>query len=271
MMPITITYDYLREEEVELIKVFRELGVEVNVLKASGLVELKRLDGVFLVRNLSHKSAITLAGIVEAYGGLSINSYRTLTITWNKAITLAMLSKAGIPIPKTYVVLNTDQVDGRVPIDGDIIVKPTSGSWGRLTAKVSNGELGLLLKHVDDQVPLLVQERIGDGTDIRVFVVGGEVVASMMRTPPDGEWRSNVARGGLARAIEVNEEVKEYAIKATEAVGAHYAGVDVLIRPSGEYYVGEVNGIPEFKAVSRVSGVRVAEVLARYIVNLAKH
>jgi len=78
-----------------------------------------------------------------------------------------------------------------------------------------------------------------------------------------------VARGGYAMPVKVSDELSEYAIKAAEAVKAFYAGVDLLIGKDG-YYISEVNGIPEFKAVSRVSGVRVGFELAKAIINLLK-
>ncbi|ABW02124.1 ATP-grasp domain-containing protein [Caldivirga maquilingensis] len=260
-MELTITYDYLREEEVELIKAFNELGVNVNTLQSTKPLHVKELNGVFLVRNLNHRTAITMAGIIENTGGVSINRYLTLSLTWNKAITTALLKRIGLPVPDTYVVFEPiiDGVAG-----GGRIIKPASGSWGRLTAIVSDGEAKLLIKHAKDHLPVLLQERIGDGSDLRIFVINGSVVASMMRKPPQGDWRSNVARGGLAMPIKVNEELEEYAIKATEAVGAFYAGVDVLIGRDG-YYISEINGIPEFKAISKVSGVRVSFKLAEAV------
>ena len=260
-MELTITYDYLREEEVELIKAFNELGIKVNTLQSIKPLHIEDFKGAFLIRNLNHKTAITMAGIIENSGGLSINKYLTLSLTWNKAITTALLKRVGLPVPDTYVVFEPT-IDGVT--GGGRIIKPASGSWGRLTAIVSDGEAKLLIKHAKDHLPVLLQERIGDGSDLRIFVINGTVVASMMRKPPQGDWRSNVARGGLAMPIKVNGELEEYAIKATEAVGAFYAGVDVLIGKDG-YYISEVNGIPEFKAISRVSGVRVSFKLAEAI------
>ncbi|WP_291765682.1 RimK family alpha-L-glutamate ligase [Caldivirga sp. UBA161] len=260
-MELTITYDYLREEEVELIKAFNELGIKVNTLQSIKPLHIEDFKGVFLVRNLNHKTAITMAGIIENSGGLSINKYLTLSLTWNKAITTALLKGIGLPVPDTYVVFEPI-INGVA--SGGRIIKPASGSWGRLTAIVSNGEAKLLIKHAKDHLPVLLQERIGDGSDLRIFVINGAVVASMMRKPPQGDWRSNVARGGLAMPIKVNGELEEYAIKATEAVGAFYAGVDVLIGRDG-YYISEVNGIPEFKAISKVSGVKVSFKLAEAV------
>lgn len=266
-MSITITYDYLREEELELVKAFNELGIRVNMLHSTKPLHVGEVNGVFLVRNLNHKTAITIAGIVEALGGTSINRYLTLSVTWNKAITAALLKRMGLPIPNTYVVFEPT-VDGEF-MDGRLIVKPSSGSWGRLTAMVNNGEVKLLMKHAREYTPILLQERIGDGSDLRLLVINGSVEAAMMRNPPKGDWRSNVARGGLAMPVKVSPELEEYAIKAAEAVGAFYAGVDILVGKDG-YYISEVNGIPEFKAVSRVSGVRVSFKLAKAISELLR-
>ena len=95
------------------------------------------------------------------------------------------------------------------------------------------------------------------GRDIRVTVVGGEAVAAIYRYSPSDEWRTNTARGGRAEAAELSPELEEIGVKSAEAIKASYAGVDVVESRDG-YKVLEVNVVPEFKNVMRVTGINVA-------------
>jgi RimK family alpha-L-glutamate ligase len=97
-----------------------------------------------------------------------------------------------------------------------------------------------------------------DGCDIRAFVVGGEVIAAIERQAPPGDWRTNVSRGGTARAIHLSDTDRRLAVRATAAVGADYAGVDLLRSRGGNVYVLEINGIPGWQGLQRATGVDVA-------------
>ncbi|MEM4060817.1 MAG: RimK family alpha-L-glutamate ligase, partial [Pyrobaculum sp.] len=99
-------------------------------------------------------------------------------------------------------------------------------------------------------------------------VIDGRAVAAMRRIPPAGDWRSNAARGGTTVPQKIDPELEELAVKAAEAVGAFYAGVDILI--GDRLYVNEVNGIPEFKALTKTTGVDVAGALLAALVMLEK-
>ncbi|WP_243680922.1 hypothetical protein [Vulcanisaeta souniana] len=138
----------------------------------------------------------------------------------------------------------------------------------------NNDELTLLLRHksLGDAYSRIsmVQPFIGDGTDYRVFVIGDEVVASMVRKPSPGDWRSNVARGGIARAIKLDGDAYETAIKAVKALDLDYAGVDLLHSNEHGYLVNEVNAIPEFKGLMNATGINIARKIAEYMLNIAR-
>ncbi len=156
------------------------------------------------------------------------------------------------------------------------MVKPVSGSWGRMVAVARDEEeLRALLDHrsylpgVDSRV-FLIQEFVRKpGRDIRVFVVGGEVCAAIYRVSDD--WITNTARG--AKAVPVNNidrELEEVAVKAAEAVGAEVAGVDILEDPGRGYLVSEVNPVPEFKNTVRATGVALHQRIAEYVISVAR-
>jgi len=253
-----------------LLAAFRSIGTYVELVNVrEAVIDITGgtwdLDA-YLIRTISHRRGLAIAEVLDAKGRTVVNPLYTLYATWSKARTLSLLSSRGIPVPRSFLVLG----GAEPPMSDQIIVKPISGSWGRRVALIRRSEWKALVSQGDPEEPLLAQERIGAGTDIRIFVVNGEVVGAMIREPPDGEWRSNVARGGRTRPFNVPQDLAEYAIRATEAVGAVYAGVDALVDSTGQYVVNEVNGIPEFKALSNTINVDIASLIARAVVELAK-
>jgi RimK family alpha-L-glutamate ligase len=95
-----------------------------------------------------------------------------------------------------------------------------------------------------------------DGADLRAFVIGGRVVAAIERR--SDAWRTNLARGGRARRVALSEDRSTLALRATAAVGADYAGVDLLTASDGTTYVLEVNGIPGWKGLQEATGLDIA-------------
>jgi ribosomal protein S6--L-glutamate ligase len=102
-----------------------------------------------------------------------------------------------------------------------------------------------------------------DGADLRVFVIGGRVVGAIERKSPG--WRTNLARGGTAGPTVLSDYHATLAIRSAAAVGAEYAGVDVVTDRDGRTYVLEVNGIPGWKGLQEATGVDVAGELLEYL------
>ena len=105
--------------------------------------------------------------------------------------------------------------------------------------------------------------------DIRVIVIGDEVVAASYRYSPEDEWRTNVARGGLSKPCPVTSELEEIAMKAAHAVGGGVLAVDCMESPDG-ILVHEVNGTVEFRGLSSTTNVNIAEKIMEYAVGVAK-
>lgn len=120
---------------------------------------------------------------------------------------------------------------------------------------------------------ILVQEFIKEagGADIRCFIVGDKVVAAMKRQGAEGEFRSNLHRGGSASLIELSDEERETALAAAESMGLGVCGVDILQSSHGPV-VMEVNSSPGLEGIENASGVDVADLIAQYIEdNVEKH
>ncbi|MFB6470015.1 MAG: RimK family alpha-L-glutamate ligase [Vulcanisaeta sp. AZ3] len=272
---MTILYDFVRTEEKLLVNEFRKLGVNlrlINIDKLSLRLDSEVSLGVSLVRPVSHLKASLVAKVLNAHGVITINNGLAIENAWNKAVALSILAKSGIPIVPTKLLFSVEFNDDGIQYP--VIVKPVHGSWGRLVSLVGDmDELRLVLKHnaLDNANPriYMLQPFIGNGKDYRVFVIGDEVVASMTRLPSDGDWRSNVARGGIPRAVKLSDDAYEYAVKAVKVLGLDYAGVDMLQGPNG-YLINEVNAIPEFKGLMIASGVNIARKIAKYVINLVR-
>jgi RimK family alpha-L-glutamate ligase len=149
---------------------------------------------------------------------------------------------------------------------GDVIVKPLFGSMGLGMVRVSDEEMAYRVFRTIDQIRgvYYLQRTIEhDGIDTRVFVIGGRVIGAIERTSPG--WRTNLARGGTARSTTLNEHQAGLAIRAAAAVGAEYAGVDVVSGRDGRTYVLEVNGIPGWRGLQEATGLDVAGELVEHL------
>jgi RimK family alpha-L-glutamate ligase len=198
---------------------------------------------------------------LEDRGVPVINSPKAIERTVNKFYTSAILGDAGIPTPETVVCEDFATAMTAVREMGDVIIKPIFGSMGHGLVRICDPDVAFrVLRPLEQTRTVYYIQRFldHDGRDIRAFVVGGRVVGAIEREAPDGDWRTNVSRGGRARAIELSDGDRQLAICAATAVGADYAGVDLLHTRDGTGYVIEVNGIPGWQGLQEATGFDVA-------------
>jgi RimK family alpha-L-glutamate ligase len=199
-----------------------------------------------------------------ADGGLPVvNPPRCLERTIDKHWTTRLLAGAGVPTPRTVVAENAADALAAFETMRDVLVKPLLGSGGRGILRLSDPDLAWrTLRALEQQRAVLyLQEFVPHGrSDLRLFVAGGEVVAAARREG-DG-WKSNVAAGATARAHAPTPDQVELAVRAAAAVGADYAGVDLLEADDGRLLVTEVNGIPGWSALQETTAVDIAAVVA---------
>jgi RimK family alpha-L-glutamate ligase len=205
---------------------------------------------------------------IEARGVHVMNSPRAIERSVDKFYTTALLEETGLNVPETVVCEHPDEALAATRAMGDVIFKPLFGSMGRGMVRVSDPDTAFRVARAFEELRSVfyVQRTIDHGgRDIRAFVVGGRVLGAIERLAPAGDWRTNMARGGTARAFELPVEWNEIAIRAARAVGADYAGVDLLPALDGRLYVLEVNGIPGWQGLQEATGVRVAEAVVRHL------
>jgi RimK family alpha-L-glutamate ligase len=205
---------------------------------------------------------------IENRGVRVVNSPRAIERSVDKFYTTTLLNDAGLPVPETVVCERVEDAMAAVRAMGDVVIKPIFGSLGHGMVRVSDPDTALRVVRALDQIRSVfyVQRAIEHGgRDLRVFVVGGRVLGTIERRAPAGEWRTNVAIGGSAAAVDIAADVEEVAVRAAAAVGADYAGVDVLPGRDGSLYVLEVNGIPGWQGLQRATGIDVAAAIVEHL------
>jgi RimK family alpha-L-glutamate ligase len=195
-----------------------------------------------------------------------VNSPRAIERTVDKFWTSVLLEQCGIPTPETVVCQDPEAAFSAFRSFGDVIVKPLFGSMGLGMVRVSDEEMAYRVFRTIEQIRgvYYLQRTIEhDGADIRAFVIGGRVIGAIERKSPG--WRTNLARGGTARPMTLSEPLATLAIRSAAAVGAEYAGVDLVTSRAGQTYVLEVNGIPGWRGFQEATGLDVAGELLEYL------
>lgn len=197
-----------------------------------------------------------------------VNPPRALETCVDKYLTNVRLARAGLLTPPTHVAQRADDaIEAFERLGRDVVLKPIFGSEGRGMVRLTDPETAWRTFHVLERTGQVIYQQQfvrHPGWDLRVFVIDGRVVAAMKRSSR-GDWRTNVAQGGLAERATLSREHEALALKAAEAVRCPVAGVDLLPGPGGELYVIEVNAVPGWRALAAASGVDVAREVVRYL------
>ncbi|HSX44425.1 MAG TPA: 30S ribosomal protein S6--L-glutamate ligase [Candidatus Saccharimonadales bacterium] len=210
---------------------------------------------------------------LEMQGVFTTSSSIGIVRSRDKLRSMQLLARAGVGIPKTVFSRGvTSDVDDLIESLGGtpIIIKLASGTHGNgvvlaETKKAAKSVLQAFYLTDDDGTNILMQEYIEEsaGTDIRAFVVGGQVVASMKRQSLDDDFRSNLHQGGEGAVVKLTDEERKTAQKAAKAMGLPICGVDMM-RSSRGPLVLEVNSSPGF-GIEKVTGRNVAEKIIEYV------
>jgi RimK family alpha-L-glutamate ligase len=206
-------------------------------------------------------------GVLADAGVVVINPPRVIEAAVDKYLASAKLQAAGLRIPRTVVCQNlTDALAAFHQLGGDVVVKPLFGGEGRGIVRVNDEALAWRVFSTLAQLRSVVylQEYIPhNGFDLRLLVLGERVLAMRRVNPAD--WRTNISRGARAEPLVPSREAMETARQAAAALGAPFAGVDILPDRRGQDYVLEVNGVPGWKAMSATLETDIASLLLEYI------
>ena len=220
---------------------------------------------------------VRLAERLEADGFRLFNSARAIETCDDKSLTYVRLKKSGVPMPETLIAPMTFHNIGytdyeflrsaKDALGFPMVVKESYGSFGKevYLARDMN-ELREIVQSAGGR-PLIFQEYVksSHGIDIRINIVGGEVIASMLRRSVNGDFRANVTNGGKMETYTPTDGEAALAIRSCEALELDFAGIDILFGADGEPVFCEANSNSHFKNIYDCTGINVADAMFKYI------
>ncbi|WOV88715.1 RimK family alpha-L-glutamate ligase [Sporosarcina oncorhynchi] len=273
----SLTSDKFRDQAELLAEAAEKAGVRADILKNYEVMmnineKMTSLPDfvVFLDKD------ILLATFLKNVGIPVFNDPEVIETCDNKAKQYIQLAKNEIPMPITII---APKVYPKFTIGGTgyyeqvleklglpMIIKEGHGSFGMKVYLIETKDA--FFAKVDELrgVDYVFQEFIATsrGRDIRVNIVGGEIIAAMYRYS-ETDFRANITNGGVATVVELSEAQQTLAIRAAEAVGAEFAGVDLLFGPDETPLVCEVNAAAHIRNIYTVTGINVADRMISYI------
>ncbi|MGH2614371.1 MAG: lysine biosynthesis protein LysX [Thermomicrobiales bacterium] len=279
-----VLVSYLRPEEKAILATARDRGIAVvpifdrdlvlDLASHSALGSGLDFD-VVLDRCVAHsRSGYTLRAF-QRWGVPTLNSAEAVRLCDDKAENSLVLEAAGIPTPRTLIAFDIDSaLQACAAVGYPAVLKPVTGSWGRLLARVNGPEQA---RSILEQKKALgsfhhaifyVQEYVEKpDRDIRAYVVGDRVLAASYRTA--NHWVTNAARGAESKPCPITPDIEDLALRSCAAVGARLAGVDLIETRDGLAVI-EVNTGGEFKGLMSTTDVDIAGAIVDEAMQIAR-
>lgn len=269
-----------------IVEAGRERGHDISVVdhvKCDLVIARKDPHVMFGGERLEHVDAIIprIGASVTFYGASVVRQFEAMKVfttvesqslvrSRDKLRSLQILSKAGVDMPRTVFTNYSKDVASTVERVGGApcIIKLLEGTQGIgvVLAESRKAAVAVIEAFNSLKARVIVQEFIQEakGEDIRAFVVDGAIVGAMRRKGKEGEFRSNLHRGGAAELIELSPEEEEIAIHAARALGLRVAGVDMLQSARGPLIL-EVNASPGLEGIEKATGQDIASSIIQYV------
>ncbi len=212
----------------------------------------------------------------EMQGVFPLNESVAIGRARDKLRALQLLARAGIGLPITAFAHGPRKAEEVIKEVGGapVVIKLVEGTQGMgvILAETNASAKSIIEAFSAANVNIMVQEFIkeAEGSDIRAFVIGGEVAAAMKRTGKTGDFRSNLHRGGKGEAVDLSPEERETAIRAAETLGLNACGVDMLRSRRGPM-VMEVNASPGLQGIEAATGADLATGMITFLETHAQH
>ncbi|ABL87899.1 SSU ribosomal protein S6P modification protein [Pyrobaculum islandicum DSM 4184] len=254
--------------------------LSVRIADGNAVVETRggRVDAsVVVIRGIGYvidsstfMRRVSILKILEREGTVTINPVDALLSCRNKLETIYLLSKAGVPVPPTAV--TEDLYYGYITAKdmGKVVLKPIQGSrgFGAMMFEDPEQAFQVMRTLLITRNPLYIQKYVEKpNRDIRIIVVDGRPIGCMYRVSTT--WKTNIAQGAVGVPCKITPELEEIAVKATNAIGLIYSGVDIGEGREG-YVVFEVNASPDWRGFKQATGVNPAVHLVDYIQRILK-
>lgn len=276
-MKVGFLHSIIRQEEKLLIQELRKRNeIKLQLLDDRNMEFNLSKDGfdldIVLHRSINQSRSVNAITLFESFGVQCVNSSQTATICGDKLHTSAKLKRAGIPQPEVRIAFSEKSALHAMQDMGfPVVLKPAVGSWGRLLSKINDEDTAVtILQHKKvlgsyQHAIYYIQKYIEKmGRDIRVIVVGDEVVAASYRTSE--HWITNAARGGVSTECSITDEIREISLNAAKAVGGGLLGIDLFESPDG-FLVNEINDTMEFKGCMAATGKPIPAAIIDYVIN----
>ena len=285
-MKLGILCSRVRVEEKLILAALRHRGVDYDRIDPRRLVidvagpGLGEYDAV-LVRCLSHTRAFHLTHWLESLDVPTVSAHHIVATCGDKMLTSVALQRAGLPVPPTVIAFAPDTAVAAMEEMGyPVVLKPLSGSWGRLLARVNDRDAAeAILEHKTTlggfhHGVAYIQDYVDKpGRDIRTLVAGNQVVYAVYRH--SAHWITNTARGGEAQPCPISPEIADLSVAAAHAAGVGpgrpgIVAVDLLETAGGQLLINEVNHTPEFHGAMQATDTDVVGAIVDYVLEVAR-
>jgi [lysine-biosynthesis-protein LysW]---L-2-aminoadipate ligase len=280
-MRIGLLYTTLREEDELIIGEAQKQDVDLHIIDAQALIFSTTKTppdcDIYLDRCTHSTLSQHTVTYLECMNKVVIDSRKVTSISGNKFYTSLVLEKHALPVVPYALAFTIEQALTAVELLGGfpVVMKPVEGLKGRLVARINDREsLEALVEHKlahpgMHNHPLYLQPFIKKpGRDIRVTVVGGQVLCAIYRVSE--HWVTNTSRGARALPCPIDRDLQEISAGAAGALGGGVLGIDIFEGPDGSYLINEVNHNPEFKNMQRVTGVNIAREIVLHAMEKGK-
>ena len=273
----------LREREVDFERIdTRKVAFELNGDRLGRTKEFVIRNSLFairydvvLIRCLSHSRAYYLTRWLESLRVPAVSPHCVVATCGDKLLTSAALQEAGVPIPRVVIAFTPEAaLEAIEELGYPVVLKPVSGSWGRLLARVNDRDAAeAILEHKTTlggyvHSVFYIQEYVDKpGRDIRTLVAGDEVIYAIYRR--SAHWITNTARGGEPLPCPLTPEIEGLSLAAAQAVGGGIVAVDLLETADGRLLVNEVNHTPEFHGAMQATEADITGKIVDYVLKTA--
>jgi [lysine-biosynthesis-protein LysW]--L-2-aminoadipate ligase len=267
-------------EEKLLIEALRKRAIDFDIIDDGELLfdlfgaeaRWRTYDAVFC-RSVSQSRGLVVSQVLEHWGIPVFNSSAVTATCNDKLLTTLALIKAEIPVPRTMLAFDAQRtVEGIEQLGYPAVLKPITGSWGRLLARINDRDAAeAVVEHQETlgsyqhHIHYIQQYIAKPSRDIRAFVIGDRTACAIYRTSE--HWVTNTARGAVTDNCPLTSELDSLCVRAAQAVGGGILAVDVLEDPEQGLLVNEINATMEFRNSIAPTGVDIPQEMLEYIVS----
>lgn len=277
-MRLAILTSRIRVEEKLLVEALRQRSIDFDLIDDGELLfdlaqpqERWQAYDAVLCRSVSQSRGLAVLHVLEHWGIPVFNTAAVTSLCNDKLLTSLALIRAGVPVPRTMLAFDAPRaIEGIETLGYPAVLKPVSGSWGRLLARVNDRDAAeAVLEHAETLGGYqhhihYIQEHVEKPKrDIRAFVIGDRTVCAIYRSSQ--HWVTNTARGAVTENCPVTPELDRLCRQAARAVGGGILAVDVFEDPEQGLLVNEINATMEFRNSIAPTGVNIPQEMIEYI------